>query len=95
VIYVSIENKWLAGALTNSSYNIAMKERLMARYVLHIAFYAYLQYDGMKTLKNSENISQAALDSMMNASLEWGARSVLTSITSEQAFARTEDVDAA
>ena len=107
IIYISRENKWLVGAVTNSAYAIATKERLMMKYILHMAFYAYLQHEGIENIeeatsgfsKSSSTTASASGDvyeAIKEKSLEWGARSILTAITSEQAFEKDiaqEDAD--
>jgi hypothetical protein len=107
-IYISRENKWLIGAVTNSAYAIATKERLMMKYILHMAFYAYLQHEGIENIESMVNgsggsssssaasTSGDAYEAIKQKSLEWGARSILTAITSEQAFEKDvaqEDAD--
>lgn len=100
VIYVSFGNKWLIGALTGSDYTSTKQEVLRSKYLLHMAFYAYLQNKGLKDLgKNglmketpipNQNISEELLDQIRQQSLEWAARAILTAITSERAFSKAE-----
>lgn len=100
-IYVSFGNKWLIGALIRSKYTSTTQEVMKSKYLLHMAFYAYLQNKGLNSLTKNENkgenltpaqnISEELLDKFRRDSLEWAARSILTAITSEQAFSRTED----
>lgn len=100
VIYASFGNKWLIGALTGSGYTSTKQELLRSKYLLHIAFYAYLQNKGLKDLgKNGaregvsaqpQNIPEELLDKIRFDSLDWAARAILTAITSEQAFSKAE-----
>lgn len=97
VIYVSMSNKWLLGALTGSRYVLTQQEVLRNKYLLHIAFYAYLQNKGLKdfgrngvTPEPAQSISQEALDKIRQESLVWAARAILTAITSEQAFSKAK-----
>jgi hypothetical protein len=93
-IFISLGNKWLIGTMENAGYSIATKEKLMTKYILHIALYAYLQREGITVLggnggtsvPGAVTISEADLETIKQKSLEWGARSILTAITSEQAF---------
>jgi hypothetical protein len=100
VIYVSFGNRWLIGALTGSNYTSTKQELLRSKYLLHMAFYAYLQDKGLKDLGKSEalegvpvqsqNIPEELLNKIRQDSLEWAARAILTAITSEQAFSKAE-----
>ncbi len=99
-IYISTENKWLIGMVINSGYYITTKEKLKTKYILHMALYAYLQYDGMQRLTKGNNGTDAPLmpemdeetrEVIIQTSLEWGARAVLTAITSEQGFDKGEE----
>jgi hypothetical protein len=100
VIYVSFGNKWLIGALTGSGYTSTKQELLKSKYLLHMAFYAYLQNKGLKdlgkngiqgtTLVPTQIVSEELLDKIRLESLEWAARAILTAITSEQAFSKAE-----
>ena len=79
----------------------------MMKYILHMAFYAYLQHEGIENIeeatsgfsKSSSTTASASGDvyeAIKEKSLEWGARSILTAITSEQAFEKDiaqEDAD--
>ncbi len=103
-IYISTENKWLVGAITNSAYQISTKERLKTKYLLHMALYAYLQHDGLEKLAKGPNgtgqsallaLDEGTLEVIGQNALEWGARSVLTAITSEHGFDKDEDLEAA
>lgn len=98
VIYVSVENKWLIGALKNSAYTITIKERLKTKYLLQIAFFAYLQHEGIQNMATgAANIAEQVFDTFKSQSLEWGARSILTAMTTEHAFDKDverEDVEA-
>jgi len=93
-IYISTENKYLVGLVTDSNYKIVKKEQLMTKYILHIALFSYLQWDGMHKLmtENGESsnelsdVKDSVLEKISSRSLEWAARSILTAITSEQAF---------
>lgn len=103
-IYISTENKWLVGAILNSAYQIATKERLKTKYILHMALYAYLQHSGLEKLAKapdgangsaSLSLDESTLEIIKQNALEWGARSVLTAITSEHGFDKEEDLEAA
>lgn len=89
-IYVSLGNKWYLGAIVRSSYGEVHKELLKNRYVLHIAFHAYLQYLGLKDAP--ADIPQTTLDEIRQQELERAARTILIAFTSERAFERV-DVD--
>jgi hypothetical protein len=100
VIYISTENSWLVGTLSSSKYTIAAKEKLKTKYVLNIAAFSYFQHEGIKDMlkasnesgeSNLLNIPDKQLDMIRQRSLEWGARSVLTSLTSEQMLERDFD----
>ncbi len=103
-IYISTENKWLIGMVMNSSYYISTKEKLKTKYILHMALYSYLQFDGMlKLTKGADGGDSAGMPKLdeetreviIQHSLEWGARAVLTAITSEQGFEKgEEDIEA-
>jgi hypothetical protein len=98
VIYVSLGNKYLTGMLTGSNYTSTKQEILKNKYLLNIAFYAYLQNKGLKELEKGEGTSSAQtqnipdnfLEKIRHESLEWAAKSILAAITSEQAFSKTE-----
>jgi hypothetical protein len=100
VIYVSFGNKWLIGALSGSGYTLTKQELLRNKYLLHMAFYAYLQNKGLKDLGSNglqkeglgqtQSLSEVMLDKIRQDSLEWAARAILTAITSEQAFSKAE-----
>lgn len=105
-IYVSLGNKWLMGALIRSKYTEAQQNVLKSKYLLNMAFYAYLQKRGWNVLaKNGEegnslsaqNLPEGLLEKIQQKSLEWTARTILTAITSEQAFSKyqtqTDDFD--
>lgn len=101
-IYVSFGNKWLVGALMRSKYTSTAQEVMKSKYLLHMAFYAYLQNKGLYNLTKNENkgesltpahdISEELLEKIRRDSLEWAARSILTAITSGQAFSKTDDM---
>jgi hypothetical protein len=100
-IYVSFGSKWLIGAPIRSKYTSTTQEVMKSKYLLHMAFCAYLQNKGLNSLTKNENkedltpahdISEELLDKFRRDSLEWAARSILTAITSEQAFSKTEDM---
>jgi hypothetical protein len=98
VIYVSLGNKYLTGTLTGSNYTSTKQEILKNKYLLNIAFYAYLQNKGLKELgKNGETsstqtqgVSEELLGKIRQESLEWAAKAILAAITSEQAFSKDE-----
>jgi hypothetical protein len=88
-IYVSIENKWLVAALRKGKYSEVRKKAIQNRYVLLVAFYAYLHYYQSEQLPSDEEkqLYEKTADSM----LEIGCRTVLTSLTSEKAFDEKEE----
>jgi hypothetical protein len=98
VIYVSFGNKWLIGVLTGSGYTSTKQELLRSKYLLHMAFYAYLQNKGLKDLgKNgsqegvsaqSQNISEELLDKIRLESLEWLQEQFLPSLLASKHFQR-------
>ena len=87
-IYVSIENKWLAGALRKGKYSEVRKKAIQNRYVLLTAFYAYLN-DFYAEKLQSEDTKQL-YESVVPGILEIGSRTILTSLTSEKAFEESE-----
>lgn len=87
-IYVSLGNKWYVGTIVRSSYGEVHKELLKNRFVLHIAFHAYLQYLGLKD--TSADIPQTTLDEIKQQELERAARTILTAATSERAFDKVD-----
>ena len=101
-IYVSMENRWLIGALINSAYEIVTKEKMKTKYLLHMALFAYWQNEGLQKLEQGTNglesssvkLDEPTLEVVRQTSLESGARSVLTAITSERGFEKGEDIDA-
>jgi len=98
VIYVSLGNKYLTGMLTSSKYTSTKQEVLKNKYLLNIAFYAYLQNKGLKDLEKKEgsdqaqtqSISDTFIEKIRHESLEWAAKAILAAITSEQAFSKDE-----
>lgn len=104
-IYVSFGNKWLMGALTGSRYTSTQQELIKRKYLLNMAFYAYLQNKGLNNITRNrtgtedfssvQNIPEELLKRVRQESLEWAARTILTAITSEHAFlkATAEEVE--
>lgn len=84
VIYVSIENEWYIGALRRSKYSEGMKRVIQNRYVLLIAFNAFLQDDFIEKLPSDSDKQQ--FEKLKQSQLEIGARTILTGLTSEKAF---------
>lgn len=84
VIYVSIENEWYIGALRKSRYTEGMKRIIQSRYVLLIAFNAFLQDDFIEKLPT--DIDKQYYEKMKQGQLEIAARTILTGLTSEKAF---------
>ena len=84
VIYVSIENEWYFGALRRSRYSEGMKRVIQNRYVLLIAFNAFLQDDFIERLPSDSDKQQ--FEKLKQNQLEIGARTILTGLTSEKAF---------
>ena len=98
-IYVSFGNKWLMGSLRGSRYTSTQQEIIKNKYLLNMAFYAYLQNKGLTNItKNrtetesslsAQNIPEEFLERIRQESLEWSARTILTAITSERGFSKT------
>jgi hypothetical protein len=84
VIYVSIENEWYIGALRRSKYAESMKRVIQNRYVLLIAFHAFLQDDFIEKLPSDSDKQQ--FEKLKQDQLEIGARTILTGLTTEKAF---------
>jgi hypothetical protein len=84
VIYVSIENEWYIGALRRSKYSEGMKRVIQNRYVLLIAFNAFLQYDFIENLPS--DLDKQQFEKIKQGQLQIGARTILTGLTSEKAF---------
>jgi hypothetical protein len=87
-IFVSVANKWLVGALKESKYPSSTKEMMRDKYVLHAAFHAYIQEEAYKKLNGS--VPESTYEKLKAAELERAARTILTAITSEGAFAKDE-----
>jgi hypothetical protein len=83
-IYVSIENEWYIGALRRSKYSEGMKRIIQNRYVLLIAFNAFLQDDFIEKLPS--DLDKQQYEKIKQDQLEIGARTILTGLTSEKAF---------
>jgi hypothetical protein len=98
-IYISTENKWLVGTLTSAKYTIAAKEKLKTKYILNIAAFAYFQHEGIREMLKANGtddssllkIPEGQLEAIKQRSLEWGARSILTALTSEEMLERDFD----
>lgn len=100
-IYVSLGNKWLMGTLTGSKYTSNQQEIVKNKYILNMAFYAYLQNKGLNDITrngtesepslSAQNISEELLERIQQDSLEWSARTILTAITSERGFLKTSN----
>lgn len=84
IIYVSVENEWYIGALRRSKYTESRQRVVQNRYVLLIAFYAYLQNDYVSKLQT--DIDKQNYDKIADSQLEIAARTILTGLTSEKAF---------
>lgn len=91
VIYVSTENKYLVGTLTNTKYTETKKESIRNKYVLHIAFHAYIQYQDSEKLEN-QAIDAKVMESMQHEELVRAARTLLTALTSEKALEESPDL---
>lgn len=103
-IYVSFGNKWLMGALKGSKYTSTQQDLMKQKYLLNMAFYAYLQNKGLnnitkngsevESLLSAQNIPEEILERVRQESLEWAARTILTAITSERAFSKAANDEA-
>jgi hypothetical protein len=84
VIYVSVENQWYHGMLRKSRYSEVMKRTIQNRYVLLIAFNAFLQDDFIERLPT--DIDKQNYEKLKQGQLEIAARTILTGLTTERAF---------
>lgn len=84
VIYVSVENEWYLATLRKSKYSEVKKQYIKNRYVLLIAFFAYLQSDNINKLQS--DMEKSSYEKIGQSELEIAARTVLTGLTSEKAF---------
>lgn len=82
-IYVSMENKWYREVLLRGKYSTARRNVIQNKYVLLMAFNAYLA-DKFKEKREKEEIELS--DFQVQELFETGTRTILTAITSEKAF---------
>ena len=102
IIYVSLENEWLKGTLSRARWSKSRVDYTKTRYILQVAFHAFLLHEGILPREDGASEEYARLledetlvEKLRKAELVRAVRSILTTLTTKGALeepAMAEDV---
>ncbi|MCJ2563288.1 MAG: hypothetical protein LN417_04275, partial [Candidatus Thermoplasmatota archaeon] len=98
IIYVSMENEWFKGTLSRAKWSPTYLNYTKKRYVLQVAFHAFLLHEGILPKDEVELFSEALEDpdfveSLERAELVRAVRSILTALTTKGALEEIRMLD--
>jgi hypothetical protein len=93
IIYVSLENEWLKGTLSRTRWSKTHVDYIKTRYILQVAFHAFLLHEGILPKEDGQSEEYARLledetliAKLRKAELIRAVRSILTTLTTKGAF---------
>jgi hypothetical protein len=100
IIYVSLENEWLKGALSRSRWSKSHVDYIKTRYILQVAFHAFLLHEGILPREDGASEEYAKLlenetlvERLRKAELVRAVRSILTTLTTKGAMDESAELE--